>query len=199
MGVFYLNNLPKEKRIQMIAEFYDVIDFLRDRKETRLFLKDLLTGDEIASLMRRIEIAVLLKAGFSREKIKEILKTSNDKINKVQKVLTSEERGAGYNLIIERLLNKRKERIKRIKKTRRDQSLSKRIKRNHYGIFLLENLLDDVFDNLKNEEKKQKDVLLFTPSFIDQSFKIKNKGIKKKKKATSKTRRKPTDRSVGLR
>ena len=69
MPVFHLNSLPKEKRIQMIGEFYDMVDSLKDRNEVRLFFKSLLTADEIATLMRRIEIAVLLSAGFKYDKI----------------------------------------------------------------------------------------------------------------------------------
>ena len=64
MPVFHLNDLPKEKRIQMIGEFYDTIDSLKDRVEVRSFFKSLLTPEEIATLMRRIEIAVLLSAKY---------------------------------------------------------------------------------------------------------------------------------------
>ena len=53
----------------MIGEFYDMIDSLKDRNEVRLFIKSLLTADEIASLMRRIEIAVLLSGDFKYEQI----------------------------------------------------------------------------------------------------------------------------------
>jgi len=166
MGTFHLNNLPKEKRIQMIAEFYDVINSLEDRQEVRLFLKDLLTGDEIANLMRRIEVAVLLKANFSHRKIRKLLKVSNNKINKVQKVLVSEDGGKGFDLIIERLLAERK---KRIRKKERDidikESPEKQLKRKYSHIFLLENLVDDAYDSIKNSSRRERDALLFTPSF----------------------------------
>jgi uncharacterized protein YerC len=69
MPVFHLNSLTKEKRIQMIGEFYDTIDSLKDRVEVRLFFKSLLSPEEIAMLMRRIEIAVLLSANFNYDQI----------------------------------------------------------------------------------------------------------------------------------
>ena len=69
MPVFHLNSLPKQKRIQMIGEFYDTIDSLKDRGEVRLFLKSLLGPEEIAMLMRRIEIAVLLTARYNYNQI----------------------------------------------------------------------------------------------------------------------------------
>ena len=73
MGTFHLNDLPKKKRIQMIGEFYDMIGSLKNRAEVRLFLKDLLMPDEIATLMRRIEVAVLLNAGFTYAQIRRSL------------------------------------------------------------------------------------------------------------------------------
>jgi uncharacterized protein YerC len=39
MSYFKLNRLPKEKRIRMIGEFYDVIASLKNREEVREFLK----------------------------------------------------------------------------------------------------------------------------------------------------------------
>ena len=73
MPVFHLNSLPKEKRIQMIGEFYDTIDSLKNRGEVRSFFKSLLTPEEIASFMRRIEVAVLLSAGYNYDKIIKML------------------------------------------------------------------------------------------------------------------------------
>ena len=78
MPVFHLNNLPKSKRIQMIGEFYDTIDSLKDRQEVRLFFKSLLTADEIAALMRRIEVAVLLFSKYNYDQIKEMLGVGNN-------------------------------------------------------------------------------------------------------------------------
>jgi TrpR-related protein YerC/YecD len=79
MGRFHLNKLPKEKRIQMIVEFYDVIASLKNREEIRLFFKDLLTPDEIATLMRRIEVATLLIAGYTYDQISNILGVGREK------------------------------------------------------------------------------------------------------------------------
>jgi len=150
----------------MIAELYDVIDSLKNRQEVRLFLKDLLTGDEMASLMRRVEVAILLRENFSHQEIRELLGVSNNKINKVQKILVSEEGGRGFNLAIERLLNKRKERIKKREREVDNSSLSKQLKRKYSSIFLLENLASDAIDNIKNNDRREKQALLFTPSLV---------------------------------
>ncbi|MFA6190159.1 MAG: Trp family transcriptional regulator [Candidatus Staskawiczbacteria bacterium] len=111
MTTFHLNSLPKEKRIQMISEFYDMVDSLKDRSEVRLFLKSLLTPDEIATLSRRIEIAVLLSAGYKYDKIIKMLGVGRDKISFVSKNLLQDD--SGYKFIAERLIKNRKQRLKK--------------------------------------------------------------------------------------
>jgi len=86
MPVFHLNDLPKENRIRMIGEFYDIIDSLKDRAEIRLFFKSLLTADEIATLMRRVEIAVLLSGKYTYKEIIKLLGTGKEKISNVHNV-----------------------------------------------------------------------------------------------------------------
>src|SRR3989338_9473658 len=124
MVTFHLNSLPKEKRIQMIGEFYDVFDSLKNRDEIRFFLKSLLTADEIATLMRRIEIAVLLEGGYNYRQINDILGTGSDKISRVQKSLDQDD--SGYKIIVKRLIENRKRRLKRIKREEKEalESLS---------------------------------------------------------------------------
>jgi TrpR-related protein YerC/YecD len=120
MPVFHLNDLPKQKRIQMIGEFYDVIDSLKDREEIRFFFKSLLTADEIAGLMRRIEIAVLLSGGFKYDKIIEMLNTGRDKISSVNKALQQDD--SGYKIIVKRLIENRKQRLRKIKKEDKEKA-----------------------------------------------------------------------------
>ena len=161
MGTFNLNKLPREKRIQMIGEFYDVINSLKDRNEVRLFFKDLLTPNEIAGLMRRIEIAILLKAGFTYRQVSELLGVGMNKITNVQKVLSKE--GNGYNIIIKRILEDRKRRIKKIKDKESMSPLKKMIK-SQPGRFAFFNFIEEVSESLDRNPKKIKEAALFTPS-----------------------------------
>ena len=166
MTTFHLNELPKEKRIQMIGEFYDTIDSLKDRAEVRLFFKSLLTADEIATLMRRIEIAVLLSAKFTYDKITEILGVGKSKIANVHKNLLQDD--SGYKIIVERLLKNRKNRLKKNKayeKSRAGMSPIASLKKKYPLHFLLPNLLDVALEKLEEDDKSlEKEVLLFTPS-----------------------------------
>src|SRR3989344_3828467 len=166
MSVFHLNSLPKSKRIQMIGEFYDTIDSLKDRGEVRLFFKDLLSADEMASLMRRVEISVLLSARFTYSQISELLGVGSDKISRVHKCLQQDDNG--YKIIVKRLIENRKNRLKRIKKEDRknmDMSPMALAKKKYKGLFLLNNLLDAAIEKISEDEKElEKEALLYTPS-----------------------------------
>jgi len=164
MPVFHLNDLPKEKRIQMIGEFYDTIDSLRDRAEVRSFFKSLLTADEIATLMRRIEIAVLLSADFNYDRIIKMLGVGNNKITSVHKCLQQDDNG--YKIIVKRLIEKRKQRLRKIKKENKvDMSPLAGVKKKYAGHFLLPNLLDVAIEKLEEDDKSlEKEAVLYTPS-----------------------------------
>ena len=166
MTTFHLNSLPKENRIQMIGEFYDMIDSLKDRNEVRLFIKSLLTADEIASLMRRIEIAVLLSGDFKYDQIIKSLKVGRDKISTVQKNLLQDD--SGYKIIVKRLIENRKKRLKRIKNEeksdRESLTLSGALKKFSPANRILPDLLDAVIEKFEDDKKLEKETLLFTPS-----------------------------------
>ena len=166
MPVFHLNDLPKDKRIQMIGEFYDTIDSLKDRTEVRSFFKSLLTADEIAGLMRRIEIAVLLSANFNYDKIIEMLGVGSNKITSVHKCLQQDDNG--YKIAVKRLIENRKKRLIKIKKQNKeamDMSTFATAKKKYSGHFLLPNLLDVAIEKLEEDDKSlEKEALLFTPS-----------------------------------
>lgn len=150
----------------MIGEFYDMINSLKNREEVRSFIKSLLTADEIANLMRRIEIAVLLSSGFKYDEIIEIMGVGRDKISSVHKNLLQDD--SGYKIIVKRLIENRKARLRKIKKLQREkESLSplSAIKRKYPGHFLLTDLLDAAVERLGEDEKElEKEAVLFTPS-----------------------------------
>jgi TrpR-related protein YerC/YecD len=163
MGRFHLNKLPKENRIQMIGEFYDAIASLKNREEVRLFFKDLLMPDEIATLMRRLEVATLLIAGFTYDKIAQLLGVGRGKITNVQKTLTRS--GEGYKIIVKRLLDQRKRRLKARRKWEKGpMSDFEKLKQRYPLHFLLFNLVDEISDALKGDKGAEKEALLSTPS-----------------------------------
>lgn len=171
MPVFHLNEMPKNKRIQMIGEFYDTIAHLKDRNEVRLFFKSLLSADEIATLMRRIEIAVLLSSKFTYDEIADLIGAGKSKITNVRKNLLQDD--SGYKIIVKRLVEDRKRRLKKMKNDNKEPSHFDFIKRKYPAYFLLDNLLDVALEKLEVDDKElEKEALLFTPSAgTSQNFK----------------------------
>lgn len=153
MGKFYLNKIPKEKRVKLISEFYDAVSCLKNREEIRLFFRDLLSPDEIAMLVRRIEVSFLLRAGFTYQEIQNTLGVGADKIAYVQRTLTRH--GEGYELIIERLrkvLRKKEKRAERAEKRQRSSFPGlDYFKKKYPGHFLLLNLIDELNDWLGDD------------------------------------------------
>lgn len=151
----------------MIAEFYDAVDSLNNRDEVRLFLKSLLSFEEIAMLMRRIEIAILLSAKFKYNEITKMLGVGNDKISNVQRSMQQDD--DGYKIIIKRLVENRKRRLKKMKdiEKRGEESMNplNNLKRYRRGASLLPDLLDAVIEKFENNEELEKEAFLFTPSF----------------------------------
>lgn len=146
----------------MIGEFYDIIDSLKDRDEVRFFFKSLLTADEIANLMRRVEIAVLLSGGYTYGKIIELLGVGKEKISNVHKCLLQDD--SGYKIIVKRLIENRKKRLKRIKNEEKQARESSAIKRFSPANRILPDLLDAVIEKFDDNKELEKEALLFTPS-----------------------------------
>jgi len=148
----------------MIGEFYDIIDSLKDRNEVRLFFKSLLTGDEIATFMRRIETAVLISGNLGYNEIKKLLGVSNNKISAVQKSFFQDD--SGYTVIIKRLIEDRKKRLKKIKLVEKNAREGSSLKRFSAANRVLPDLLDAVIEKLEDDKELEKEALLFTPSRV---------------------------------
>lgn len=162
MAKFKLNSLPEKERIKLIGEFYDVMSLIKQRSEARQFLKDLLNPDEIAMLVRRIQIATLLLTGFTYDEIIRLLKVGKSTIGSVYKKI--ERGGEGYELIIKSLLKLRKKReLEIIRNRKRQNSLSdfeilKKKYPFHFLIFNLADALKDYFEDKKELKEINKKV-----------------------------------------
>ncbi len=149
----------------MIGEFYDMIDSLKNRDEVRLFIKSLLSADEIANFMRRIEIAVLLSGDYKYDQIIKALNVGRDKISAVHKNLLQDD--SGYKIIVKRLIENRKKRLKRNKKQEQEVasfSPLRAIKNFSSTNRILPDLLDAVIEKLEDDKELEREALLFTPS-----------------------------------
>lgn len=166
MPHFSLDSLPKDQRIQLIAEFYDTIAALKNRDEVRAFFRDLLSGHEIAMLMRRIEIAALMLADYSDDVIKEFTGAGKSKICAVRKKLKREGDNGGYQLVVKRLLNARKKRIQKTRRIEREAGNPwAQMKRKYKTHHLLNHIIDEIIDHQERKGTElTEEALQRTPS-----------------------------------
>ena len=94
-----------------------------------------------------------------------MLGVGSDKISRVQKALDQDD--SGYKVVVKRLIENRKKRLKKSKKIEKEiaqsSSLAKSLKR-FPANRILPDLLDAVIEKLEDDKELEKEALLFTPS-----------------------------------
>lgn len=151
MARFSLNKLTESERTRLVGEFYDAISLLKNREEVAKVFRDIMDGDEIGNIMRRIDVAVLLILGFTYDETATLLNVGKDKITRVQKKLN--QGGEGYEILVQRILEKRKnKKIENIKLERKTARLNRagsfeRLKSKYPVHFLFWNLFDELGDD----------------------------------------------------
>lgn len=84
-----------------IARFWEAVAVLRDRNETQVFLRDLLTHTEIKMFAKRLAIAKMLLEGRDYETIEEELRVTPGTIARINNLLA--EGGEGFRMVLKRL------------------------------------------------------------------------------------------------
>jgi TrpR-related protein YerC/YecD len=157
MARFSINKLPKQERIRLIGEFYDAMALIKNREESAKVFKDILDGDEIGNIMRRIDVAILLLLGLTYEEIVNLLGVGKNKISSVHRKL--DRGGEGYRLLIQRILENRKDRkiqsIKAVKKSERriKNSDVDNIKKRYAGMFMLWDIIEELGDHFEAQSE----------------------------------------------
>ena len=165
MSRFLANRLTKEQQSELRSEFYDIITTLSNKNEVELFFQDLLTLDELAMLMRRIEVATLIRAGFSYRQVSDILGVGKDKIANVQRSLQKD--SSGYDIVIQRLLTESG--YKKVGTVRSKNSEYERLKRIPYSGLYLFHIIDEIGELLKanfddTSPKKEQEIVSRMPT-----------------------------------
>jgi len=97
-------SIPKQKRYQLVGEFFDIVHSLNTKQEIIDFFIGLFTTSESLMMARRIQIAKLLIAGKTYFEIRRELGVGNQTINNVYKWL--HERDDAYYKILDNYFNK---------------------------------------------------------------------------------------------
>lgn len=108
--------ISKEKVGLYIDEFWRAVTLLENKDEVRDFFRDIITSTERKMLANRLQIAKLLHQDADYAFIKKELNVSNETIANIAKQLDSF--GAGYRMIIPRLLDAEKRKGVKGKKLR---------------------------------------------------------------------------------
>lgn len=86
---------------KITGTLFEAISQVKGRKETSLFLNDLLTPTEKVVLAKRLAIAVLLIKGWGYEAIQSFLKVSSDTVGKVSVIVKINQ---GYRSVVEKMM-----------------------------------------------------------------------------------------------
>lgn len=163
MPYFKMDNLPARERHRLLDEFYASTGRIKNKKESRLIFRDLLTEHEIGNLMRRVDVAIMLMAGCTIEDIMDLLGVGRNKIRNVQRKLKSKKWGEGYLMLIERVVSQRKKKKVRLRmRELHEARMGERpdieaYKRKYKGSALVFNIIDDLSDRIiiKKEERSR--------------------------------------------
>lgn len=96
----FRKNLSKTEQEKLFIEFAQALGSLKSTVEMAEFIRDLLSEQETVMLARRLQIAKLLSAGQTYQKIREQIKVSYATIARVQTWLQLY--GNGYRRVLER-------------------------------------------------------------------------------------------------
>lgn len=83
---------PKIKKA-IFESLYQVVADLKNKKETRAFLKDFLSEIEKEAIAKRLAIVLFLKRGMSYDEIKDKLKVSSTTIATLKEQLSKNNKG----------------------------------------------------------------------------------------------------------
>lgn len=136
-GKVRYHELSEFQKKKYLGEFYSMVALLKNRKEVKIFFKDLLTLSEVVMISRRIQVAKMLLDGHEYDEIREKLGVGNTTINHVEKWVNSG--FGGYRQIIRRYKSKRAN--KDFEKNLSHQFSWQHIKRKYPLHFLLLNSL----------------------------------------------------------
>lgn len=166
MSRFSLQSLPKNQRIQLVAEFYDALASLKSRAAVQDFVRDLLHPSEIAMLMRRIEAGALILAGYSFNSIKKMTGIGTGTASAVKHKLMQTDRGAHYRKVVQSIIETRK---RRVQKRRRNQlthgNECAKLKRSRPLHFLFSAILDEIEDAHERKSRQfTSNIIRHTPS-----------------------------------
>ena len=141
--------LSKESQEQLLQNFCEALAILHTPEEVLPFLTDLLTKNEVTTLIKRLQIARLLLEGKDYRAIEQSLRTGHGTIARIASWLA--ESGEGFRMIAERIPKKQSEHTS----SRHEESEWDKLKRRYPMMFWPQLLLEEVVRNANKAERER--------------------------------------------
>ena len=110
MAKVKVSSIPKQERMELVGDLFDVVYGLKTKTDTIDFLIGLLTPSESLMLARRIQIAKQLIEGKTYDEIRNTMKVSYNTINGVEHWMNA--RDNAYRKILASWINRKNKQIK---------------------------------------------------------------------------------------
>lgn len=176
MARYHFEKVRKDKKDALLNEFYKAVTLLETLDETRAFFKDILSPQETTVIVRRLQIAEMLDAGFTYPEIQAILKVAKATIARVQNWLRFG--CGGYKTMIVKLREVQKIASKKAGKDieAMDYFSAESIKRRYASYYWPEKMLDQIVDQLDRSIRKRKKFKSISSSIVQTIEPVKRKG-----------------------
>ena len=158
--------LPDKEKEALLQEFCEAISVLEDPQEIMNFLTDLLTGQEVIMLAKRIKAAKFLIEGKNYKEIQAAINMGQSTISRISQWLI--ESGEGFRVIAERTKKKEPKETKLLNLEAAKEEW-KRTKGRYPIAFWPQLLVEDI---MRTMNKKQKDKIRLALKKLDQKSDI---------------------------
>jgi TrpR-related protein YerC/YecD len=159
--------LSNQEREKLLEEFCEAISVLNNPKEIMNFLTDLLTGQEVIMLAKRIKAAKLLLNGKNYKEIQESLKMGQSTIAKVNHWLA--ESGEGFRVIAERTKKEENPKENKVLDIEAGKTEWRKLKKRYPAMFWPQLLIEGIIGTMN---KRQKDKVRLVLKKIDRKSDI---------------------------
>ncbi len=110
MAKVKVSSIPKQERMELVGDLFDVVYGLKTKTDTIDFLIGLLTPSESLMLARRIQVAKQLLEGKTYDEIRKNMKVSYNTINGIEHWMNA--RDNAYRKVLANWVKRKNKRIK---------------------------------------------------------------------------------------
>ncbi len=111
MAKVKVSSIPKQERMELVGDLFDIVYGLKTKTDTIDFLIGLLTPSESLMLARRIQVAKQLIEGKTYDEIRKNMKVSYNTINGIEHWMNA--RDNAYRRVLANWMKRKNQRIRK--------------------------------------------------------------------------------------